>query len=169
MTTRGEAAERLVVDRLRAVLPPDVELLHSVHWLARDHGAAAKGEADVVIGDPERGILVLEVKAGEIRRDDHGTWWAGPHELPRPPFQQAADNRYALVRKLEELPDWPAGLKPIAGEAVALPDVVESELHSLPVAPRTPGAADDRRGAIDVQAHAHPGVVIGRPCWNSSE
>jgi hypothetical protein len=123
MTTRGEAAERLVVDRLRAVLPPDVELLHSVHWLARDHGAAAKGEADVVIGDPERGILVLEVKAGEIRRDDHGTWWAGPHELQRPPFQQAAENRYALVRKLQELPDWPAGLKPIAGEAVALPDV----------------------------------------------
>jgi hypothetical protein len=123
VTTRGEAAEQLVVDRLRAVLPPEVELLHSVHWLTKDHGAAAKGEADVVIGDPERGILVLEVKAGEIRRDERGTWWAGPHELQRPPFQQASDNRYALIRKLQELPAWPAGLRPIAGEAVALPDV----------------------------------------------
>lgn len=123
MTTRGAAAEQLVVDRLRAVLPPEVELLHGVHWLTRDHGAAAKGEADVVIGDPDRGILVLEVKAGEIRRDPQGTWWAGPHELQRPPFQQASDNRYALIRKLQELPAWPAGLRPIAGEAVALPDV----------------------------------------------
>lgn len=123
IATRGEAAEQLVVDRLRAVLPPDVLLLHGVHWLARDHGRASKGEADVVIGDPDRGILVLEVKAGEIRRDTNGTWWAGPNRLERPPFQQASDNRYALVRKLQELPDWPAGLRPIAGEAVALPDV----------------------------------------------
>ena len=123
MATRGAQAEELVVERLRAVLPPGVELLHNVHWLMKDHGHAAKGEADVVIGDPERGILVLEVKAGEIRRDEHGTWWAGPNRLERTPFQQASSNRYALVRKLQELPDWPTELKPIAGEAVALPDV----------------------------------------------
>lgn len=38
MATEGHKAERLVVERLRAVLPPEVELLHNVHWLTRDHG-----------------------------------------------------------------------------------------------------------------------------------
>ncbi len=126
-STRGEAAERLVVERLRAVLDPDVALLHHVRWLLREHGHDREGEADVVIGDPTRGILVMEVKAGEVRRDADGAWWTASR-LPRSPFEQAADSRYALVRKLQELPGWQAGLKPIAGQAVAFPDV---ELDSM--------------------------------------
>ena len=125
--TRGAAAEQLVVDRLRAVLPPDVALLHGVRWLLRDHGYVREGEADVVIGDPERGILVIEVKSGEVRRGSDGAWWAGKR-LPRSPFEQAADSRRSLIRKLAELPQWTAGLRPIAGQAVAFPDV---ELDSM--------------------------------------
>ena len=83
-STRGEAAERLVVARLRAVLDPDVAVLHHVRWLEREHGHDREGEADVVIGDPDRGILVIEVKAGEIRRDASGTWWTADR-LPRSP------------------------------------------------------------------------------------
>jgi hypothetical protein len=121
--TRGEAAERLVVQRIRAVVDPRVLVLDGVDWLVRDHGAVSNGEADVVIADPERGILVLEVKSGEIRRDGSGTWWAGPHQLPRNPFDQAKDSKYALLKKLHEHPDWPSGLKPNSGHAVAFPDV----------------------------------------------
>lgn len=125
--TRGAAAEQLVVDRLRAVLPRDVALLHGVRWLLRDHGYVREGEADVVIGDPERGILVIEVKSGEVRRGSDGAWWAGSR-LPRSPFEQAADSRRSLIRKLAELPQWTAGLRPIAGQAVAFPDI---ELDSM--------------------------------------
>ena len=83
--TRGAVAERFVVERLRAVLPPAIAVIPHLRWLLRDHGYVREGEADVVIGDPERGILVIEVKAGEIRRDHHGTWWAGPNRLhPQP-------------------------------------------------------------------------------------
>ena len=121
--TRGEVAERLVVKRLRAVVDPDVVILDRVQWLLRERGAVRNGEADVVIGDPARGILVIEVKSGEIRRDGNGTWWAGPNRLDRSPFDQARDNRYNLLKKLHELPDWPADLKPISGHAVAFPDV----------------------------------------------
>jgi hypothetical protein len=127
VTTKGKAAEQLVVDRLRAVLPPAVAVLPNVRWLARDHGHVREGEADVVIGDPERGFLVIEVKSGEVRRDATGTWCAGK-PLPRSPFEQAADSRRSLIRKLRELPQWTAGLQPIAGQAVAFPDV---ELDSM--------------------------------------
>ncbi len=129
-STHGEEAERLVVKRLREVLPPTVAVLPNVRWLLRDQkrGYLRKGEADVVIGEADRGILVLEVKSGQIRRDADGAWWAGPRRLDRSPFVQAEDSRYSLVRKLQELPGWAAGLAPIAGEGVAFPDV---ELDSM--------------------------------------
>ncbi len=126
--TRGEAAERLVVERLRAVLGPPIRVFDNVTWLARDHGYERQGEADVVIADPARGILVIEVKAGEIRRDKTGRWHAG-RPLPRSPFEQASDSRFALVDKLYEIPAWPAGLKPINGHAVAFPDVDLDSMH----------------------------------------
>lgn len=121
--SKGEAAERLVVQRLRRVLPPSAAILPNVRWILREHGYEREGEADIVIGELDRGILVLEVKAGEIRRDGTGTWWVGGRALKRSPFQQAADNRHSLIHKLEELPGWTAGLNPVAGEAVAFPDV----------------------------------------------
>lgn len=116
--------------------------LPNVHWLLREQGRVREGEADLVIGDPERGILVLEVKAGDIRRDGAGRWWAGPNLLKRSPFEQASANRHALVSKLGELPDWPAGLTPISGDGVALPDV---DLDSLDgrAANRLPLDADE--------------------------
>jgi hypothetical protein len=120
---RGEAAERLVVERIRAVLPPSVAVIANLSWILREHGYVREGEADVVIGDPARGILVIEVKAGQIRRDATGKWWTGPNPLPRSPFKQASDSRHSLVKKLCELPGWPARLDPIAGQAVAFPGV----------------------------------------------
>lgn len=120
--TRGQGAERLVAARIRSVVGDEVAVLANVRWILRDHGYDREGEADIVIADPQRGILVIEVKSGQVRRDDEGTWWAG-ERLKRSPFKQAADSCHALIRKLKELQDWPAGLDPIAGHAVALPDV----------------------------------------------
>ena len=97
----GAAAERLVVERLRAVLPPDVALLHDVRWVARDRGHVREGEADVVIG----AIQIVEPgrsrsSSGEVRRLETGRWWVGGRELNLEPVEQAADSRWrALVRK----------------------------------------------------------------------
>lgn len=122
LESHGARTERLVVERLRAVVDPDVAVLPNVRWISRDHGVEHDGEADVVIADPDRGFLILEVKAGEVHRDASGQWFAGG-PLPRSPFQQSAASRHALVRKLRELSAWPAGRKPINGHGVALPDV----------------------------------------------
>jgi len=119
----GTRAERHVYERLRAALPPEYVMLANVAWLVRNHGVEREGEADVVIAHAELGLLVVEVKAGQIRRDSQGRWWAGSGQLDRSPFQQAADSHHSLVAKLKEIPAWQAGLDPIAGHAVAFPNV----------------------------------------------
>ncbi len=124
----GQRAERHVHDLLRAALPPEYVMLQNVAWVVRDRGTDREGEADLVIAHPDQGFLTIEVKAGPIVRDSLGRWWAGGRPLDRPPFEQAADSRHSLVAKLRELPDWPAGLDPIAGPAVAFPNVEAASL-----------------------------------------
>ena len=63
--TAGRRAERLVHDRLRAVLPERIELLPNVRWRQRRHGHLRDGEADLVIADPE------QVVAGEAAPGGH--------------------------------------------------------------------------------------------------
>ena len=135
--TRGEDAERLVIERLRAALPAEYHLYPNVEWTGpmRDGGPAEDGEADLVIAHPEHGLLVLEVKDGEPTRDHEGRWWLGPNRLDRSPFDQAMRSQHQLVRKLESLPAWPerpgggGPRTPHAGHGVAFPSV---DLASLP-------------------------------------
>jgi len=121
--TLGTRAEKFVHETLRGALPPEYTMLANVAWLVRDHGVEREGEADLVICHPEHGFLCIEIKAGQIKRDSIGRWWAGTGQLDRSPFQQAADSHHSLVAKLRELPAWEAGLDPIAGHAVAFPNV----------------------------------------------
>jgi hypothetical protein len=114
-----------VFERVRAALPPEYRLYPNVAWIGRTagHRGLRDGEADLLVAHPDRGILVVEVKAGQIARDEHGRWWAGRDELRPTPFDQARDNLHALLGKLRELPDAPPNWQPIAGHAIALPDV----------------------------------------------
>jgi hypothetical protein len=123
--TQGQDAERLVAGRLRAALPPDYRLFTNVAWLGRtaEHRGLRDGEADIVLAHPDRGFLLFEVKSGQIARDTSGRWYAGTHELRPSPFEQATTSAHALMKKSAELPDAPRGFRPIAGHAVALPDV----------------------------------------------
>ncbi|HET9457868.1 MAG TPA: nuclease-related domain-containing protein, partial [Candidatus Limnocylindrales bacterium] len=123
--TKGEEAERLVIDRLRTALPNDYRVFGNVAWLERtaDNRGLRDGEADVIVAHPDRGFLVVEVKAGEIARDAHGRWFAGSKPLNPNPFEQARTSMHALLRKLDDLPDRPTDFRPIAGHAVAFPDV----------------------------------------------
>jgi len=75
-----------------------------------------------VIAHPDQGLLIVETKGGQIRLDGEGRWYSGSHLMQRPPFDQAADSKRHLVKKLMDLPDWPSG-KPRAGHAVAFPSV----------------------------------------------
>lgn len=121
----GDIAEQLVFQRLRAALPDEYRLYPNVPWFGRtaDHRGLREGEADLVIAHPELGILVAEVKSGQIARDGFGRWFAGSRQLQPTPFEQSRDNLRALIARLGDLPGAPSHWKPIAGSIVAFPDV----------------------------------------------
>ena len=81
----------------------------NVRWVSKpsDNMPARDGETDLVIVHPEDGLLIVEVKGGQIRRDGQGRWWSGEHPLKPPPFEQAERSKHALREKLASLPDWP--------------------------------------------------------------
>ncbi len=99
------ASEEPVYVALRDQLGPDYVVLHSYPWLRpwRDE-ALAEGEADFVVIHPERGMLVLEVKGGDVRHDGH-RWFRnsvnGCREF-KDPFRQAQRNMHALMDIVKE-------------------------------------------------------------------
>lgn len=135
MTT--QTAEQQVIARVRHALPSDYHVYPNVHWVTRTRpgGPARDGETDLVIAHPDKGLLIVEVKGGQIRRDGQGRWYSGVHELKQPPFEQARTSKYAILGKLREVPEW-TGHDPRAGHAVAFPDV---DLATLPAGARVLG------------------------------
>ena len=127
----GDRAERIAEERIRAALPAGVHCHAGVPFVAktRDQGPAHDGEADLVLLHPEHGLLVLEVKSGEPRRDSQGRWSIGDHTLNRSPFEQAKDAKHDLVKRIEQLPDGPRRGELRSGHGVVFPD---ADLATLP-------------------------------------
>jgi hypothetical protein len=72
----GSPGERSAFQALRA-LDARCYVFHSLRWMRaaapRTSPGAAQGEGDLVVFDPERGLLVIEVKSGGIRCEP-GRW-----------------------------------------------------------------------------------------------
>ncbi len=97
-------SERNVYEALQG-LDDDWLVFHSVGWQGARHGRQGDGEADFVIAHPRKGVIVVEVKGGNIEIRD-GRWFSidrsgSPHEI-RNPFEQAVDSKYALRDHLDE-------------------------------------------------------------------
>src|SRR5690606_1627150 len=76
-------------------------VLHSLG--IADHIRQVEGEADFVVIDPERGILVIEVKSHQtINRIDDVRWKLGKGApTTRSPFRQASEAMYSIRNYLE--------------------------------------------------------------------
>jgi hypothetical protein len=103
------ASERYVFGRLREQLPDSWTVLHARRFFlpAREGRAAVEGEVDFVVIDPERGMLALEVKGGEIARTPEGWTQKGADGVVRrakDPGKQAQAAAHALDRYLREQP-----------------------------------------------------------------
>jgi len=125
--------ERDVARALVETLPDDCLIYHSFPWLRPERNDRGRelylreGEADFVILSP-LGLLVLEVKGGEIKYEQQaGVWYrqltSGLYKDIKDPFRQASDNMHALVETIRER-EFPAqsGLPCGYGYAVVFPD-----------------------------------------------
>lgn len=102
----GSPGERAVYDALRT-LPESVHVFHSLPWI-RTPGTrtAPQGESDFLVFDPERGLIVIEVKSGGIRVDA-GQWYQRNlttqiENRMQNPAEQANRSRWFLINHLEQ-------------------------------------------------------------------
>lgn len=124
------AAEKKLYEVFRDQLDESYVVFHGVRWQSIDHqGQPRDGEADFVLAHPERGVLVLEVKGGGIRRDPRTKIWisldgGGQEHILKDPVEQATRSRHALIDALRR------SLKryvPI-GHAIAFPGVIIGQM-----------------------------------------
>jgi len=109
-------AERALHAALSKGLPEGWTAWHSLRVRTR---TGLEGEGDFVIAIPDRGILVLEVKGGQVEvRDGH--WLSNGKRLDRPPREQGHAFARTLTGALEE-----RGLRdrPWFAVATAFPDM----------------------------------------------
>lgn len=107
-------AEKALWSRLKTGLPAGWTAWHSLR--IRD-ARNLLGETDFVLAHPERGLLVLEVKGGQVEQRD-GRWFSNGAPLQHSPLDQARTFLSRLVKRLDEWHCTP----PAWGAAVAFPD-----------------------------------------------
>jgi hypothetical protein len=133
---RDQLAERIIV-------------LHSVTAVRRSPSGARDAETDFVICDPDRGILVLEVKGGGVAYDSATGWTSvdrrGMRHPIKDPFRQATDGKYLILEQLKRHPRWPSNERErvTLGHAVVLADAANPSPIVGPASPREIVAGSD--------------------------
>lgn len=107
-------AEKKVYDALKSDLPKGWVAWHSLK-VRTDKGY--EGEGDFIIAVPHRGLLVLEVKGGNIEVND-GQWTQNSRKMSLPPREQGHRFKNLLIKKLAEKKGYP----PAHGVATCFPD-----------------------------------------------
>jgi len=103
--------ERDVARFLVELLPDDCIIYHSYPWLRTDRNdkgntTIKEGETDFVVIIPSHGMLVLEVKGGEIEFDSENRQWNrvlpnGRLKQIQDPFEQARRNTHFLEEEIK--------------------------------------------------------------------
>ena len=112
-------------------LPKSFSIFHSVAWISNSNGRSYDGEADFLVCNPDRGILVIEVKGGKKITADYTTakWTSTDHNGNthpiKDPVAQALKSKYNILSKIKEHPNWhKLGVKQISiGHAVFFPGI----------------------------------------------
>ncbi len=114
----GRAAERLLYESFERLLPATVRVFYRFAWLAKRRNAGARdGETDFLIADPDRGLMVLEVKGGRIARDGPTGRWTSTARTNvtypiKDPVEQTRVAQYALRPDSSLAREGPASATP---------------------------------------------------------
>ncbi len=128
ITNKGE---RQVAEALLKQLPKDCRVFHSYPWLKTKRFNSGfeflnPGEADFIILHPKLGLLVLEVKGGNLSYEGQGQEWVrvhpdGQRQKIQDPFNQAAHNMYAIKDQILKHKAFDGGQTFTHGYAVVFP------------------------------------------------
>ena len=129
MLPTESSAERRLYEGFLQQLGEEYVVYHSVDWVLASPtpgGPPIQGESDFLIAHPIDGLLVLEVKGGELAYDPGTRRWSqtgrsGRHFLDEDPFHQARDEMHSLIEILSHQPGWDRW-RPSYGNGVAFPD-----------------------------------------------
>lgn len=98
-------SELLVYQALKEQLPDQYVVLYSYTWLSGAAGMLREGEADFVILHRDKGMLVLEVKGGELLFE-RNTWYrqlaGGARKEIQNPLDQARKSMHVLYKLAQE-------------------------------------------------------------------
>ncbi|HET7686627.1 MAG TPA: NERD domain-containing protein/DEAD/DEAH box helicase, partial [Candidatus Limnocylindria bacterium] len=155
------AGEDRLASALERDLKPPWRIYRNVAWLEkRPGGEPQDGEADLVVAHPERGVMVVEVKGGGVRRIGPGQWEStdrnGATHAIKDPFAQATRAMHGLKRTCAKVPAWPAHDVRFT-RAVAFPDARYD--------PHPPPADGPRAIVLDEGQLGHAGERI-RDIWD---
>lgn len=141
LTDPRRAGERRVFEALKTGLNDEWHIFANVSWCRADeHEGFQDGEADAVVVHPDKGMVVLEVKGGDVGRDGvTGHWYSrdrhgADHKLKQSPYEQSRRTAFAL-RKIVADTLGPDFQRIRCANAVVLPDVARP---SNPLGPDAP-------------------------------
>ena len=126
-------SERRVYGRLREALPDSWTVMHSQRFLLPGNLRPREGELDFLILNPDRGVIGLEVKGGQVGRTADG-WYSvdrhGERHSIKDPGRQASGAIFAIGEYLNDARgSGRRGFRCRHGWGVGFPDtVVEGDL-----------------------------------------
>lgn len=146
-------AEKALYRAFEQQLPDSMVVFHQVPWqLINPRDGARDGEADFVVVDPDRGMLIIEVKGGAVRYEGReAQWYSGIHRI-KDPFAQGQGSKYSLLAFLKEQSFWKHRYVTM-GHAVAFPDAVVTQHWLRPDAPRAIVLDKTQMGHVDEWIH----------------
>lgn len=130
----GSSGERKIYESLKENLTDDWLVIHSYRWikLQSSTGRKSQGEGDFILFNRFKGILVIEVKGGDVEyidREWYSTDFKGVKHKIQDPEKQANDTKQQLIARFKN--------KKIFGipifHAVWFPDVKVKDSTDMPV------------------------------------
>lgn len=100
----GSEGEDRIFESLQTSLPDMYTVFHSVRWIGSDR-KRSQGEADFIVFHPQKGVLIIEVKAGIISVDNNRTWYqtnrnTGIKKEIFDPEKQADESKFKFIALL---------------------------------------------------------------------
>ncbi|NQE35402.1 nuclease-related domain-containing DEAD/DEAH box helicase [Microcoleus asticus] len=129
-STTKSNAEKTLFQIFEKNLSDDYVVFHGAWWQHIKYIVQDR-EADFIIIHPDRGIIILEAKGGQIAYDHlNMAWYQNQYKMKISPFQQARDIKYKFLNFLSKYDEF-KNKDFCIGQCVAFPDI-DDVANNLP-------------------------------------